>query len=397
VQIALARVWRLLLVRTTFIAVTGSIGKTTTKDCAAAVLGTRFRTVKSHRNQNDWRGVPRTILRARPWHRVAVVEIGSDRPGRIRQLARLARPHIGIVLGIERVHANAFPTLEASAAEKAALLAALPRTGLAILNADDPHVRAMAGGCPCPVRTFGLSPGADVRGDEISGAWPARLSLTVHAATESARVHTKLVGTHWASAVLAAISAGLASGVDLAAAAGALERVEPFAARMQPVPLPSGATLIRDDAGNARATLDAALAVLARADAARRVLVVGEYSDTPQRTQVRFRELGRAAARAADIAIFVGPHHARLAVTAAVAAGMRPGSALAFRDLPAVAEHLRSVLGPGDLVLLKGRATDHLARVFFAQLGPVACRRRTCRKTSLCDVCEELRPAGTGA
>ncbi|HEY7535414.1 MAG TPA: Mur ligase family protein, partial [Thermodesulfobacteriota bacterium] len=118
----IAYLWRCLLFRTTFIAITGSIGKTTTKECIAAIFSAHFPTEKTHGNQNDSYGVPRTILRVRPWHRFAIVEIGIDRPGRMYRLARLVSPDIAIVLTIARTHTTAFTTLEDTAAEKAQIL-----------------------------------------------------------------------------------------------------------------------------------------------------------------------------------------------------------------------------------------------------------------------------------
>jgi len=389
---AIAWLWRRLLVGTTFVAVTGSVGKTTTKECLAAALAVSGLTARTRGNANDAYGVPRTILRVRPWHRHAVVEVGTERPRMMRRAARVVRPHVAVVLCIDRAHTRTFGTLEAIAAEKADLVRALPRSGLAVLNADDPRVLAMAAVCRGRVVTFGLGPGADCRGDDVTAAWPERLALSVHAGGERVRVRTRLVGAHWARSVVAALAAARAAGVELGPAGEAVGRVLPFRARMQPVTLPSGATMLRDEIGNTGPTLDAALRVLETARAGRRVLVAGEFSDSPWRSQVRLRELGRAAARVADLALFVDPHHGRDAVRAAVGAGMRPGAALAFADVAQVADYLRSALRPGDLVLLKGRTTDHFSRVFFAQFGSIGCWTSACARTSLCDSCEELRP-----
>jgi UDP-N-acetylmuramoyl-tripeptide--D-alanyl-D-alanine ligase len=388
----LAYLWRRLLVRTTFVAVTGSVGKTTTKDCLAAALATGGATVKSRGNLNDGYGVPRTLLGVRPWHRYAVLEVGTERHGMIRKAARLVRPHVAVVLCIDRAHTRTFGALDAIADEKADLVRALPRTGLAVLNADDPRVLAMAAACRGRVATFGLSAGAECRAEEITAAWPERLSLRVVAGGEGVRVRTRLVGDQWARSIVAAMAAARQAGIGLGAAAEAIGRVSPYVARMQPVALPSGATMLRDEIGNSAPTLDAALRVLETARVARRVLVVGEFSDSPQRSQARMRELGQGAARAADLALFVDAHYARDAVRAAVRAGMRPEAALPFADVAQAAGYLRSTLRPGDLVLLKGRTTDHFSRVFFAQFGPIGCWTRECARTRLCDSCEELRP-----
>jgi UDP-N-acetylmuramoyl-tripeptide--D-alanyl-D-alanine ligase len=387
----LAYLWRRLLVRTTVIAVTGSVGKTTAKECTAAIFSTVARTAKTRYNQNDRYGVPRTILRLRPWDRFAVVEVATDRPGLMRRSAALVRPDIAVVLTIARTHTRFFSSLEASAAEKARLLAVVPRRGLAILNADDPHVRAMATGCRCRVRTFGRSPQADVRADEIASAWPSRLTFRAHTQSATHAVTTRLVGEHWVTSVLAALATAVSCGIALRQAADAVARVEPFNGRMQPVVLPSGATMIRDEYNASPPTLGAALRAFETFRARRRILVTSGFSDTPKNSRTRFRELGELAARVADVAIFVNKEHAQHATKAAIASGMRPDQVHGFTELQAAGEYLRRELRSGDLVLLKGRTTDHLSRLFFAQLGAIGCWKERCHKTIVCDFCDELQ------
>jgi UDP-N-acetylmuramoyl-tripeptide--D-alanyl-D-alanine ligase len=389
---AVAYLWRCLLFRTTFIAVTGSVGKTTTKECIAVVLSARFSTVKTLRNQNDRYGVPRTMFRVRPWHRFAVLEVGSDQPGLMRTHARLVRPHITVVLAIARQHTRAFSSLEETATEKAQLLRQMSSRGVAILNAADPLVPGMAAGCRCRVKAFGRSAGLDLWADDVSSAWPARLSLTAHAGSETQRVNTTLVGLHWVNAVLAALLTALQCGITLNEAATALEQVEPFPARMQPVRLPSGAIVIRDEYNSSAVTLEAALRSFETFEARRRVLVISGFSDSPQNSRSRLRELGKTAAKVAGLAVFINREHGHQAVKAAIAAGMDARCVLNFTELQEAARYLRSELREGDLVLLKGRTTDHLSRVFFAQFGPIGCWKTRCRKTITCDFCEELRP-----
>jgi UDP-N-acetylmuramoyl-tripeptide--D-alanyl-D-alanine ligase len=389
---AAAFVWRRLMLRTTVVALTGSVGKTTAKECLAAILSARFPSLATRNNENDAFGIPRTLLRLRPWHRVAVIEIGAGSgPGTMRGDARLVRPDVAIVLAVARTHTNVFADLDETAAEKGALVEALSARGLAILNGDDARVRRMAERCRGRVETFGRTPG-DAWADEVSSRWPERLALRVHLAGEALRVETRLVGTHWLNGVLAALLAARAVGVGPADAAAALARVEPFTARMQPVRLPNGATVIRDEMNSSPDTWGAALDVLRAADARRRVLVASDLSDSGLRPRVRLRELGEQAAGAADVALFVG-EHARYAVRAAVARGMDPAHVEAVVDVPTAAARLAALLREGDVALLKGRATHHLSRILFAQLGPIGCWTPRCRKRIACDVCAELRPA----
>lgn len=389
---ALAHVWRRLLVRTTFIAITGSVGKTTAKECTAAILSMRAATAKTLLNHNDRYGVPRTILQVRPWHRFAVLEVATDEIGLMRRLGRLVRPHIAVVLTVERTHTAAFPSLEHTAAEKAHLLDHVSRRGVAILNADDSRVLGMAGRSRGGVKTFGRSATCDVRADDISSRWPSRLSLTAHAGAETRRIHTSLVGVHWVNSILAALAVGLHCGIGLDAAAAAVEQVRPFVGRMQPVRLPGGAIVIRDEYNSSPPTLGAALRAFETFEAKRRVLVTSGFSDSPQNSRRRMKELGTMAARIAGLAVFVNHEHGHHAVKAAIAAGMRADCAVSFADLQEAARYLASEVREGDLVLLKGRTTDHLSRVLLAQFGPIGCWTARCRKTITCDFCDELRP-----
>lgn len=387
----LAYIWRRLLFRTTFIAITGSVGKTTAKELTAAILSAYFPTAKTLYNQNDFYGVPRTILRVRPWHRFAVVEVGTKQPGLIRKSARLVRPDIAIVLAVAKTHVKEFPTLDDTAAEKSQILEEIPPGGLAILNADDPWVRKMSAARRCGVKMFGRSAGLDLWADEVSSKWPARLTLRVHTESETHSVRTNLVGEHWTNSVMAALLAAHACRISIKSAAAEIERVKPFTARMQPVKLPSGATIIRDEKDGSPDSLRAALQVLKESDASRRVLVMSDISDSRDRPRVRLKKLGKAASQAADMAVFIGEHGDH-GVKAAVQSGMKSECAHSFTDIYRAALYLKSELRSGDLVLLKGRGTDHLSRVFFAQFGNIGCWKTKCRKTIVCDICEELQP-----
>ena len=255
----------------------------------------------------------------------------------------------------------------------------------------------MASSRRCQVRTFGLSGEQDLWADEVSFAWPETLTLRVHTRSEVEWVRTKLVGRHWATSVLAGIAGALACGLSLKAAAAAVANVEPFPARMQPITLPNGATMLRDEFNGSYHIWQAAVTVLGDSRAARRVLVMSDVSDwhkkswTSMKTRDRSTELGRIASRVAEVAIFVG-EHAHHAVKAAVTAGMHPDSVHGFTNLLTAAEHLKSELRHGDLVLLRGRTTDHLSRICFAQFGAIGCWKTHCGKTIVCDHCDELRP-----
>lgn len=394
---ALAFVWRRLLVRTTFIAITGSLGKTTAKECLAAALGLRFRTVKSSGNHNAGLGLFLSVLRVRPWHRFAVLEVGGGAPGNMRRLAQIVRPDVVVILNVLRTHTTSFLTLDDYAVEKARLLDAVRTSGLAILNADDPRVAAMADRNRLRVRRFGTSPSLDVWADQVSARWPERLVFRAHAGNESHAVDTQLVGTHWLSSVLAAVATARYCGVSLRDAAEALRSVEPFPARLQPLRLPVGAVVLRDDFHASIDTLDAACRVLEEARAGRRLFVVSDFSDFGKNRKNRLRYLAQKATCSAEVALFIG-ENAAYGRRRAIEAGMALGNVHAFPSLEAAARFLRTELSLGDLMLLKGRTSDHAARIFFAQLGEVGCWKVFCSKGTLCDNCWELgiRPEAAG-
>ena len=371
-----AFVWRRALRRTTFVAVTGTHGKTTTKEMLGAILGAHAPTLRTAGNENTGLPLTRTILRVRPRHRFAVIEIGVGAPGEMRRLARLVRPDLAVVLTMLRTHVKAFGTIEAHAAEKAILLEEMRPGGTAVLNADDPRVAAMAASARGRVVRSGTASEFDVRAENATSAWPDRLEFDVRTLDgEACHVRTRLVGTHWCVSATAALAAARTLGIPLTQGAAALAGVEPFLCRMQPMLVPPGATVIRDEYDGSIDTFEAGLKVLAEARAERRVAVisdVSEYGSTMRRKRVA--HLGREAARVAEVVVFVG-EAAQYGRKGALAAGSAPELTYAFGDFGEAAEALRAMLRPGDLVYLKGRNSDNMARLFYALLGTTGGRR----------------------
>ncbi len=384
-----AFLWRTVLFRTTFIAITGSLGKTTSKECLAAILASAGPTVKTLGNDNGRRGVPRTILRARPWHRYVVVEIGTDRPGNLVRGAFLIRPDVAVILRVARTHTREFQSLERTAADKANLLRFLRRDGIAVLNGEDERVAAMASLVRGRLLRFGSSPEFDVWVEEASSVWPSRLTFRLCSGGESHVVHTQLVGTHWTPAVAGAAAAATACGVGLAQAAAALGNVPPFPGRMQPAPLPGGAVMLRDDYNGSIDSLEPACAVLRDAQGVRRVLVISDCSDFGTHYRHRHRHIAALAQQAAELVVFVGSKSGFTAKQA-LRLGMPPEAVRSFPTLASAAEFLKQELGPGDPALLRGRSSDHLARLYFAQLGQIECWRMPCGYRGSCDGCSKL-------
>jgi UDP-N-acetylmuramoyl-tripeptide--D-alanyl-D-alanine ligase len=385
----LAFLWRRLLVRTTFIAITGSVGKTTAKDCLAAILEREAPTVKTVRSNNGGPWIASTILRARPWHRYVVLEVGIDQPGHMAGHARLIRPDIAVELAVATPHLSTMGSLEVIAAEKAELLRYLGRTGVAVLNGDDPRVAAMASRLRCRTVWFGSQPGFDVWADQINARFPARLSFRAHSGGESCLIETQLIGRQWMPAVLAALAVARSCGATLASAARALAEVRPYTARMEAVELPGGAVMLRDEAHGNLTDTEAAFQVLAEACAARRIAVISDVANSGKHYRQRQRMLAHWAAASADAVIFVS-EGSDYAARQAVRAGLPPADVHHFVSPRQAAEFLRGYLRPGDLVLLKGQTKDHLSRVYFALLGTVACWKPNCGRRHICDRCDLL-------
>jgi UDP-N-acetylmuramoyl-tripeptide--D-alanyl-D-alanine ligase len=386
-----AMLWRRCLTRTTFIAVAGSFGKTTTKDCIYAILSDFFPVARSLRSENNYYGAPRTILRVRPRHRYAVIEMATDRPGNIGKIAGLVRPHIGVLLSVGRAHTNNYRDLDAIAEEKKALIEALPKDGVAVLNADDPRVASAASRCGSAIRYFSTSGDADISAQEIRSTWPDRLSLRVKHGSETCTVNTGLVGKHWANAVLAALLVAAECNIGLKEAAASLEKVVSHSARLLPSAHPSGAVFLRDESNASLDALEKALDVLREGMADRKILVISNVTNHPsKRTRERLSDLGALAAGAADIAVFVNKY-GRYARKAAIEHGMDANAVFLFTEFRQASTFLKENLRSGDLVLLKGRKSDHMERVYLSQFGEIGCVKKSCNLRRCCDFCGELK------
>jgi len=367
--VAAAFLWRRILFRTTFIAVTGSSGKTTTKEFLYAILSSRHRSIKTRGSPNARYELPRTILLTRPRHRFVVAEIGIVEPGIMWRSALLFRPDIAVVLNINNNHIESFGKADTTAREKGKLVEVLGRRGAAILNGDDPRVAAMAKRTRGESVLWGASSGLDLWADQISSRWPERLSFRVHEGAESQLVRTRLVGRHWTWAALAAIAAARRCGISLKDCASAISVVPPFPVRMEPISLPSGATLLRDDDNGYSDTFDACLDVLRDHQGGRGILMISQLSGMKTREQNRLRHIANKAAPICDMCVFIG-RKSRYASRRAMDAGMTKDQVRAFRGPIEAAEFLRNETVPSDLIVLKGRRVDRLGRVLSAIFEP---------------------------
>ena len=278
-----------------FIAITGSCGKTTTKEITAAILVNKGPVRKSNQVLNMTKYIGETIMSVLPWHHFCISEVGAPASGIMEKTAKIYRPKIGVVTHIGQDHYSSYRSLEATAAEKGKLVEALPTDGTAVLNADDPHVYAMRERTKAKVITYGLSDNAMVRGENVSCNWPVPMSLDVSYGGEKIHIHTQLLGTHWAYSVLAALATWIAAGIPLENAAKAVEAFEPVPGRMSPYTSPDGITFIRDDWKASLWTVPASIDFLRTTKAKRKIAVIGTISDTPNSFSQRYRSIARQA------------------------------------------------------------------------------------------------------
>ncbi|HSM67586.1 MAG TPA: UDP-N-acetylmuramoyl-tripeptide--D-alanyl-D-alanine ligase [Ilumatobacteraceae bacterium] len=274
------------------VGVTGSVGKTTTKDMIAAACGAGRRTTANERSFNNDQGLPVTILNAPDDTEVLVVEMGMRGFGEIARLCRIARPDIGVVTVVGHAHTDLVGGLEGVSTAKGELVEALPASGTAILNADDERVAAMASRSGASVLTFGWA--GDVFPADVELDAAARAHFVAHSPWGRAEVTLPVPGMHMVSNALAALAVAGTVGVDIDAAAATLAGVEVSGMRMEVVTAPSGATIV-NDAYNANPTsMHAALDALAAIDTARRIAVIGLMAEIEDAERAHREILRRA-------------------------------------------------------------------------------------------------------
>lgn len=385
-----AHLWRGRLEKPVFIGITGSAGKTTAKELLVGVLRSKRQGIGSPSTLNRPLDVARTILRVRPTDEFCVVELGEDRPdGELGESLALLQPTVGIVTVVGNDHWSSFGSRDAVAMEMRKLITALPPSGTAVLNADDPLVRAMAGSCRGKVILYGTSSDADVRAEDGSSTWPDRLQLTLVRGAERVKLRTQLCGTHWIPSVLGAVGGGVATGMTLEECAGAIANIAPFTGRMQPVTTDDGVTFIRDDWKAPLWTLDACFEFMEAARARRKIIVIGELQDIASQKGTKYAKAAIRAQEIADVTVFVGPW------ASSALKGRKlenEGAVRAFAQTREAADYINANTRAGDLVLLKGaNRRDHLYRIILARSGDVACWRDDCNRFLFCDECPDRR------
>jgi len=348
----IARYWRRKL-DLRVIGITGSVGKSTTKEMATEVLSTRYRTLKSPGNLNNEIGLPLTVLRLSSGHQCAVLEMGFYVPGEIAFLCDIALPQVGVVTNIGTVHAERAGSQEAIARGKAELVQALPPApgGVAILNFDDPWVRKMEEKTKARVFFYGLSPEAHLWADNVVGLGLDGIRFRLHYAGETLHVKIPLIGRHSVHTALRAAAVGLVEGMNWQEILEGLMQGH-TQLRLAAVRSETGALLLDDTYNASPESMLAALNLLDELDG-RKVAVLGDMLELGPYERGGHEMVGLRAAQVATVLLTLG-ERAHIFAEAARRAGMKKSSILEFDEFDHLVEWLKVNLTKDDAVLIKG-------------------------------------------
>ena len=345
------------------VGITGSYGKTSTKYFTEALLESRFRVLKTRASFNTMLGVCRAINEELgPEHEVLIVEMGAYRRGEIRDMARLTRPHIGVLTAIGPQHLERFGSIEITEQAKFELLESLSETGIAVVNNDDPRVRRLADGLTVPhVRRYGIESapgGLDLAAESIAQG-PEGLTFTlVERDGKRAEARTRLIGSHNVSNILAAATVARAAGVGLREVAAAIGRLQPVPHRLESHTGADGVTII-DDAYNSNPIGAAnALEAMAAFQTGRKILVTPGMVELGAEQDARNEEFGAKAAAVCDYVILVGRNQTAAIRRGLDGAGFAADRAISVKNLDGGLEALKGIVRSGDVVLFENDLPD---------------------------------------
>jgi UDP-N-acetylmuramoyl-tripeptide--D-alanyl-D-alanine ligase len=358
------------------IGITGSVGKSTTKELGWSVLSTRFKTLKSEGNYNNEIGLPLTLLKLDPSYERVVLEMGMYTLGEISFLCQLARPHVGVITNVGPTHLERLVTIERIAQAKAELVQALPPAavaeseqesgGVAILNYDDPLVLPLAEKTQARVFTYGLSPQADLWVSDVISAGLEGIRFVFHYQNETIHARVPLLGRHSVHTALRAALVGLAEGLAWEEIIAGLQSLPSSAQlRLVAVPGPNNSILLDDSYNASPASTIAALNLLDDLTATRKIAVLGEMMELGSFEEEGHRKVGCRAADVVDLLITIGAR-TRFIVDEARACGLEPVSILELENNQAAIAYLKTILEPENIVLIKGSLSRRMSEIVSA-------------------------------
>ncbi len=336
------------------VGITGSIGKTTTKEFTAELLSSRLNVLRSEANFNNQLGLALSLLRLEQRHEAAVLEMGMSAAGEIRTLTAIAPPDVAVITNIHPVHLKFFRNMEEIAAAKREILEGSKEGATAVLNGDSPLVMKIAAGWAGPKLTFGLGPACDVRAEDVRCKGYEGMEFLLLAGKEKARVGFPFINEAFVPNLLAAVAVCQALGLSLEEIRPGIASLKPFSMRGILDELAGGVRLYDDSYNSSPRALEAALKSLGELPSGRKVAVLADMLELGEDEREFHRQAGAAVVRTGwDILVAVGPLAAHIAEEAATS-GMPRGNILTFPDSRAAAAEINAVVRDGDLVLVKG-------------------------------------------
>ena len=362
---AIASYWRdQFSIRT--IGITGSVGKTSTKELTAALLSEKYAVLKNPGNFNNEIGLPLTLLELKPRHQVAVLEMGFYVAGEIQTLCDIAKPQVGVITNIGTVHAERAGSQAHIYQGKAELVQYLPSNGVAILNMDDPWVQKMIPLTTANVFTYGIKEKSDLMAEDIQSYGLDGMSCVLVYQGKKHPIRTPLLGAFSIYTILCATAVALTEGVDWETITKNLAHSR-LDLRLHPITLPNGTTIL-DDTYNASPESTIAALNLLQSLPGRRVAVLGDMLELGQYEISGHRSVGLAAASSADILILIGDRTKTIA-EAALSQGFSKKALFWFTNSAQTALQIESLISSGDFVLIKGSNSMRMDRVLKALMG----------------------------
>ena len=350
----MARDWRRKY-GTPVVALTGSNGKTTTKEMVAACLETTFPILKTKGNLNNLIGVPLTLLTLTEKERVAVLEMGMNVPGEIRRLTEMAEPDVGLITNIQKVHLEGVGSLERLKEEKGELFRRMRRDGTILVNQDDPRVIDLASDYPGQKITFGIEHLAEVMAKEIRLRGAEGTSFTLILEGEMMEIHLRLLGRHFVPNALSAIAVACLFGVEVKQAKEAMENLLPFPMRMEVVPLKGGKTLINDAYNANPYSMELALETLVEVKGkGRAIAVLGDMLELGNFTMEAHQRIGQKVRELSIDFLFALGEEAPIVVESAIRHGFPMERARVVESHSESISLLRQMIQSGDWILVKG-------------------------------------------
>ncbi|MDM8519291.1 UDP-N-acetylmuramoyl-tripeptide--D-alanyl-D-alanine ligase [Anaerolineales bacterium HSG6] len=350
------------------VAITGSVGKSTTKELTASVLSTRYNLLKSEGNYNNEIGLPLTLLNLTSAHERVVLEMGMYDLGEITLLCELAQPHVGVVTNVGPVHLERLGTIERIAQAKTELVSALPpynsqTKSVAILNYDDPYVRGMVPKTKAAVMSYGLTPSADLWASDVTSAGLDGIRFVFNQGTDTIHARVPLLGRHSVHTALRAALVGLVEGLawgDIITGLQNLPAKDQL--RLVWIPGPNGSILL-DDSYNANpASTIAALNMLDDLSAPKKIAVLGDMLELGHMEEAGHRKVGCRAARVVDLLITIGDR-AQIIAEEAEACGLNSSKIIQLPDNQAAIDLLEAQLAQNEIVLIKGSNSQKMDQI----------------------------------